>query len=274
VTIPRAEFGYIRDLVYQHSAIVLEDGKEYLVESRLQPLMRREGYSLLGELITRLRSRPFDGLHWDVIEAMTNNETSFFRDVHPFEMLKKTVVPELISRRAAERQINIWCAASSSGQEPYSILILLREHFPALASWKVNLIASDISKEMIDRCRDGRYSQMEINRGLPAAFTVKYFERQGVMWQVKEDLRRMLQMRHINLAQAWPPLPPIDVIFVRNVLIYFDLDVKRSIMAKMKKVLRPDGYLFLGGAETTLNIDDAFERTQVERGVCYRLRAR
>lgn len=269
-----ADFDYIRDLVLKRSAIVLDAGKEYLVESRLIPLARQEGFASLAELIAQLRAQSFNGLHWKVVEAMTTNETSFFRDLYPFEALKKTVLPDLLAKRATERKLNLWCAASSSGQEPYTVLMLLREHFPTLAAWTVRFFAGDISKEMLERTRAGRYSQLEVNRGLPAPLLVKYFQKQGIEWQVKEDLRRALELFQVNLAAGWPALPPMDIIMMRNVLIYFDVATKKAILGKIRRVLRPDGYLFLGAAETTLNLDDAFERAELAKSGCYRLRSR
>lgn len=250
----------------------MEDDKSYLVESRLEALLRVEGLNSFAQLVGKMRQQPSNGLHWRVVEAMTNTETYFFRDLYPFELLKKSLIPELMNRRAHNRRLNIWCAAASSGQEPYSILMLLRDQFPSLSDWEVNLLATDISKKMVDRCDKGRYSQMEINRGLPAAYVVKYFDRRGVEWQVKEELRRMIKVRQMNLAQSWPALSMMDIIFLRNVLIYFDIGVKRIVMDRIRKILQPDGYLLLGGAETTLNVDGGFERLEIDRGVCYRLR--
>ena len=273
MSISDADFSYVRELVYRQAAIVLEQEKNYLVEARLSPLVRQHGFNSMTELVAQLRSQPSNGLQWNVIEAMTTNETSFFRDVHPFELLKKNVLPELIKKRAALRQLNIWCAAASSGQEPYTILMLLREKFPALATWKLNFLATDISKEMLDRCREGCYSQLEVNRGMPAPLLVKYFQKIGTEWQIKEDLRRMIDFRQMNLAQAWAVLPSMDVIFMRNVLIYFDVETKKTILARVRKTMKPDGYLFLGGAETTLNLDDCFKRVQVDKSAYYQLGA-
>ena len=203
---------------------------------------------------------------------MTTNETSFFRDLHPFDALKKTLLPELVIKRGGERILNFWCAAASSGQEPYTVALLLREHFPLLADWTIRFIATDLSAEMVERSRAGRYSQLEMNRGMPAAFLVKYFQRQGVEWQVKEEIRAMIEFRQLDLVRAWPSMPPLDIIFMRNVLIYFDVATKKAILAKVRRLLRPDGYLFLGAAETTLNLDDNFERRQLDKAGCYHLR--
>lgn len=269
MSLSSADFVCVRDFVYRQAAIVLEDGKQYLVESRLQPLLRQHGIATLPELIGKLRGPSVNALHWDVVEAMTTNETSFFRDAHPFDLLKKHVLPELIKKRAAQRQLNIWCAAASSGQEPYTIAILLRENFPELASWRVHFLATDISKEMLDRCREGRYSQLEVNRGLPAPLLVKHFQKVGTDWKVKDDLRKMIDFRQLNLATPWFSMPPMDIIFMRNVMIYFDLETKKAIMGRVRKLLKPDGYFFLGGAETTINVDDAFKRTQIEKAAYY-----
>jgi len=270
VSLSEAEFSYVRDLVYRQAAIVLEKEKNYLVEARLSPLVRRHGFNSMSEMVAQMRSQPNNGLSWHAVEAMTTNETSFFRDVHPFELLKKNVLPELIQCRAALRQINFWCAAASSGQEIYTILMLLRENFPQLQTWKINFIASDISKEMLERCREGCYSQLEVNRGLPAQLLVKFFQKIGTEWQIREELRRMVDFRQLNLAQAWPALPPMDVIFMRNVLIYFDMETKKGILSRVKRILKPDGYFFLGGAETTLNIDESFKRVQIDKTAYYR----
>jgi chemotaxis protein methyltransferase CheR len=273
MAISDADFHYIRDFLYKQAAIVLDDGKGYLIESRLQPLAKRHGFSSLQAMVSQLRAQPQNGIHVDVVEAMTTNETYFFRDVYPFEALKKNVLPELIKKRESARQLNIWCAATSSGQEVYTILMLLKESFPSLASWKINFVASDISKEMLDRCREGCYSQLEVNRGLAAPMLVKYFQKIGVQWQIKEELRRMVDWRQINLAQNWGVLAPLDIVFMRNVLIYFDLETKRSIFGRLSKLLKSDGYLFLGGAETTMGIDDSFKRVAVEKTSYYQIAA-
>lgn len=266
------DFDYVRKLVRDNSAIVLEPGKEYLVESRLWPVVNQENLGSLGELVRKLRSQPSNSLHSDVIDAMTTNETSFYRDVHPFEVLKKMVIPDMMKKRAVEKSLNIWCGASSSGQEPYSLMMLLRENFPTLSTWKFSFIASDLSPKMLKRCRDGLYSQLEINRGLPATHLVKYFQRMGMQWQIKEDIRKSVDFREINLAKSWPHMPKMDIVMMRNVLIYFDVETKKNILGKVRQLLKSDGYLFLGGAETTMNLDEAFERVEFSQSGCYRLR--
>ncbi len=267
-----ADFDHISKIVREQSAIVLEKGKEYLVESRLMPLVHQEKLGSLENLVAKLKAQPRGELRDTVIEAMTTNETSFFRDIHPFETLKKEIFPDLIEKRKDKKELNIWCGASSSGQEPYSLAMILKNQFPTLNTWKISFSASDISNQMLNRCRSGIYSQLEINRGLPAPLMVKYFNRLGTEWQVKEDLRKMIQFRITNLSEKWPFMPPLDLIMMRNVLIYFDVEMKKDILGKIRKLLKPDGYLFLGAAETTLNLDENFERMPYKQSGCYRLK--
>jgi chemotaxis protein methyltransferase CheR len=272
-TISDVDFAYVADLVHRESAIVLESSKGYLVESRLTPLAKRHGMRGVSELVAQLRSGPQNGLHTEVVEAMTTNETSFFRDINPFAAMERMVIPELVKARAASRSMAIWSAACSSGQEPYSLAMLIRHQFPHLSGWNVRIVASDISAEMLGRAAAGRYTQLEVNRGLPVPLLVKYFRRDGAAWQITDEIRQMIEFRAMNLVQSWGAMPPLDVVFLRNVLIYFDVETKRRILARVRQVLRPDGYLFLGAAETTINIDDAFVRVPHGSAVCYQLRA-
>jgi chemotaxis protein methyltransferase CheR len=265
------DFDFIRRLLLERSAIVLEPGKQYLVETRLTPVVRQLGLGSIGELVARLRTQPYRGPHNLVVEAMVTTETSFFRDHHPFESLRKVVLPELMSRRRDERCLNVWCAASSTGQEPYSVALLLREHFPELARWKVDLRASDLSEEMLARAREGRYNQIEANRGLPAALLVKYFQQQGTHWQLAQEVRSMVAFQQINLARPWPSLPRMDLVMLRNVMIYFDVDTKKAILGRLARLLRPDGYLLLGGAETTFNLDNSYRRVESLKAGFYQL---
>jgi chemotaxis protein methyltransferase CheR len=264
------ELEFVRELVYRRSAIVLEPGKEYLLESRLMPLARAEGFASISDMVAKMKAQPANGLHAKVVEAMTTNETSFFRDQHPFEGLKKEVIPALRQARTITRALRIWSAACSAGQEAYSIAMLLRESFPDLLSWDLRITGTDLSNAMVARAKEGVYNQIEMNRGLPAPLLLKYFDRKGTGWQVKQSLRDMFEGRQMNLIDPWPTLPRFDVIFLRNVLIYFDVPTKKLILDRVKNVLAPDGYLFLGGAETTLKIDDTFQRVQIDRAVFYR----
>lgn len=263
------DFNYVARLVLERSAIVLEANKTYLVESRLTPLARQQGHSCVGELVARVRGGDRETARL-VVEAMTTNETSFFRDVHPFEALKQEILPRLIQQRAAERTLSIWSNACSSGQEIYSVAMILREHFGHLGNWNVRLIASDLSSQILARAREGLFNQTEVNRGLPAPLLVKYFQREGLHWRIKTDLRKLVDFREVNLVENWPTtLPPMDVIFLRNVLIYFSPETKMAILQKVRRLLRPDGCLFLGGAETTINLDPNFERLQAGKAFYY-----
>jgi chemotaxis protein methyltransferase CheR len=267
-----SDFDYVRHFVRDQAAIVLEPGKEYLVESRLHSLARKENFPSVNDLIGRLRTVPKSELHRKVVDAMTTNETSFFRDIHPFETLKKAILPDLMKRHAADRQLHFWCGAASTGQETFSVLMTLAEHFPELFQWNLTYLATDLCKEALARAKAGCFSQLEVNRGLPAPLMVKYFTRQGADWEFREDLRKRADFREMNLVKEWLRMPPLDIVFLRNVLIYFDVETKKSILAKVRQVLRPGGYLLLGGAETTFNLDDGFERVVFDKTTCYRVK--
>ena len=265
------DFEVVRRLLRERSAIVLEPSKKYLAETRLEPLAHRMKFASIGELIAQVRSASNLGIQRQIVEAMVTSESSFFRDHHPFDALRKVVIPDLIERRRSERRLSIWCAASANGQEPYSVALLLREHFPQLTGWQITLLASDISRDVLARAREGRFSQIEVNRGLPAALLVKYFEQHGTDWQLEHRVRSMVEFREINLAQPWPPLPRMDLVMIRNVMIYFDVDTKKVILGRLTRLLRPDGYLLLGGSETTLNLDNSYRRIEPFKAGFYQL---
>ena len=271
MAINKSDFTYIRNLVYQRSGIVLEENKMYLAESRLLTLAHKEGYKKIDDLLRQMHGVGKNGVENKIVDAMTTNETSFFRDLYPFEALKKKIIPEFLETRKSLRILNIWCAACSTGQEPYSIAMLLCEEFPLLRNWRVNILCTDISQEVLQRARSGRFRQIEINRGLPAKYLIKYFTKKGLEWEIKAELKKMTNFREFNLIANWPSLTQMDIVFLRNVLIYFDVNTKRNILGKLKKVLKPDGYLFLGSAETTLNLDSSYERVQNQRAVYYKL---
>jgi len=265
------DFTFLSTLVRDQAGIVLDAGKGYLIESRLMPVAKAAGMNGLNELANALRKTPKGDLADLVVDAMTTNETTFFRDFFPFEALRLQVLPEIIKQKSDKKELNIWCAASSSGQEPFSIAMLLLEHFPQIAlDWKLQFFATDLSREMLERCRKGAYSQVEVNRGLPALLLAKYFARADGQWFIQDKVKRMVQFRPMNLLDPFPVMPPMDIIFIRNVLIYFDVATKKQIFAKLRKVLRPEGFLFLGGAETTLNIDPNFTRLPFDKAGCYR----
>jgi chemotaxis protein methyltransferase CheR len=258
MSLSRASFDFVRAVLRQRSAHHLEDDKDYLVETRLLPVARRHGFSSVEELVLRLRSRSNERLLGELVEAMTINETYFFRDEAPFEVLRQKVLQELVQKRADVRVLNIWSAACSSGQEPYSVALLLHHYFPDLAGWDVRLLASDLSAAMLERARRGFYSELEVSRGLPPELLEASFERQGDGWQIRDEIRRRVEFRRINLSGVWPELPPLDLILLRNVLIYFDAPTRQQILDRVYRALQPDGYLLLGGAETTHNLDDRF----------------
>ncbi|MDA8278596.1 MAG: protein-glutamate O-methyltransferase CheR [Actinomycetota bacterium] len=256
------DFTFLANFVKNTTAIVLTPDKDYLVESRLNPVARRVGATSITELVSKLRANPTINSEVGsmVAEAMTTNETYFFRDVKPFDVLKSELLPKVIERKGADRTLNIWSAACSSGQEAYSIAMVIKEHFPMLSNWRVRIVCTDISRAMVERTKEGIFSQIEINRGLPAPLLVKYFTKAGSEWKIKADLTSMVETSVMNLAGNWPMLPRMDIVFLRNVLIYFDLQTKRSILEKVNKVLVPGGALLLGGSETTMNVSNDFDR--------------
>ncbi|MEQ1630930.1 MAG: protein-glutamate O-methyltransferase CheR [Planctomycetota bacterium] len=270
MTIQTADFDYVRTVLKQRAAIVLEPGKEYLVEARLMPIARAAGCDGLTGLVDKLKLSSNSALMTRVIEAMTTNETSWFRDLHPFEALCSKVMPEVIATRAAERTIRMWCGASSSGQEPYTVLILLAERFPQLKDWTIDFLATDLSSEMVAKCTAGKYSQLEMNRGMPTPLLLKYFERDGLDWRVKPELRSRITFKTMNLSTPWPSMRTMDIVFLRNVMIYFDVSTKKQILSGIHRLLRPGGWLFLGSAESTLGIHEGFERVTEGKAVIYR----
>jgi chemotaxis protein methyltransferase CheR len=264
---------YLRDLVYKRSAIVLQADKSYLIDSRLAPLAREAGLASIDELVGKIRREGAGApLVRRVIEAMTTNETLFFRDLHPFEALKNRIIPDLARARASQRSLRVWCAAASTGQEPYSIAMTLREHFPELARWDVKIIATDINGAVLERAREATYRQLEVNRGLPVAMLIKYFERSGADWKLKPVIRDMVNFVELNLLDAWTAIGPQDIVFIRNVLIYFDVETKRRLLGRIRNLLQYDGFLVLGGAETTNNIDAEYAPVKIGGGVYYQVK--
>lgn len=257
MSITPLEFDYVSGLIRRTSAIVLDRGKEYLIESRLQPVAESHGLKTVNELIRRLQneSAPSSALQTEVTDALTTNETYFFRDVTPFETLRADILPPILEQNLMQRSLNVLSAACSTGQEAYSIAIILREHFPQLASWTIKIHAVDLCSTALARARAGRYSASEVQRGLPPEMLAKYFRPdEGGHWIVKDELRALVEFRQLNLLHAWPYTQPFDIVFLRNVLIYFDLPTKQAILSKARAHVQPQGILFLGGAETTINI--------------------
>jgi chemotaxis protein methyltransferase CheR len=264
------EFEYLRQFLATHSAIQLDESKGYLAESRLTPLAYREGLDSVQDLLAQIRQTSFCDLHRKVLDAMMNNETWFFRDHLPFEVLRKVIIPELMADRTAMRRLNFWSAASSSGQEAYSIAMMITEEFGGLPGWSISILGTDLSTAILERARAGRYSQLEINRGLPAKYLAKYFTREGQDWVLSPEIRNRVEFRPLNLCGPWSNLPRFDVVFFRNVLIYFEVEKKREIFSRLVSAMKPDGYLLLGAAETTYGLSDCFARISWDKTAYYR----
>jgi chemotaxis protein methyltransferase CheR len=265
-----SDYEFLRKLLKERSGLDLSSDKQYLVESRLIPLARRTGLPGIVELVAKIKGGA-DALTSEVVEAMTTNETFFFRDRIPFDHLRETILPALVQARANRRSLRIWCAASSTGQEPYSVAMCVKE-FAALAGWRVEIVATDLSREVLEKSRAGIYSQFEVQRGLPIQLLVKYFMQTGELWQLNADIRAMVQHRQLNLLQDFAQLGKFDVIFCRNVLIYFDQDTKAGVFDRLSRMLEPDGVLLLGAAESVVGISDAFKPYPDRRGL-YRINA-
>lgn len=268
MTVSVADFDYVRKLVYEHSAIALDESKSYLVEARLAPIVQREGLPSMAELVSSLRAG-CPALRDDVVAAVATHETSFFRDLHPFDALREVVIPEILAANGGG-SLHLWSAATATGQEAYSLAMLVRDHFPSVRD--VSILATDLSDRVLGTALAARYSQLEINRGLPARLLVKHFDREGRDWVVKPDVVELVTFRRLNLASSFQAVPAMDVIFLRNVLIYFDNERKADVLRRMARILRPGGYLFLGGTETTYGLDDSYERVSIGKAMCYRLK--
>jgi len=262
-----SEYEFLRKLLKESSGLDLSADKQYLVESRLVPLARRVGMAGISELVQKAKTGSAETLIGEVVEAMTTNETFFFRDKIPFEHLRDTMLPALLQARAARRALRIWCAASSTGQEPYSIAMLLKEMGAALSGWRIEIVATDMSQGVLEKSRAALFSQFEVQRGLPIQLLVKYFAQVGEMWQLNADVRAMVGHRHLNLLQDFSHLGSFDVIFCRNVLIYFDQDTKIGIFERLARVVEPDGFMVLGAAESVVGISDAFKAHPDRRGL-------
>ncbi len=260
------DYEYLRKLLKERSGLDLSADKQYLIESRLLPLARKAGLSGIPELVQKLQGGS-SALITSVVEAMTTNETFFFRDKVPFDHFRETVMPEVLKARAGRRSVRIWCAAGSTGQEPYSLAMTLREMGAALTGWRVEIIATDLSQEVLEKAKTGVYSQFEVQRGLPIQHLVKYFKPNGETWQINPELRAMIQHRQLNLLQDFSHLGTFDVIFCRNVLIYFDQETKINVFNRLARQIEPDGFLVLGAAETVVGLTDAFRPITDRRGL-------
>ncbi len=266
------DYEYLRKLLKDHSGLDLSADKQYLIESRLLPLARKSGLSGISDLVQKMKGGSASQVA-QVVEAMTTNETFFFRDKVPFDHFRETIMPELLKARSVRKAIRIWCAAGSTGQEPYSLAMCLKEMAAALAGWRVEILATDLSQEVLEKSRSGIYSQFEVQRGLPIQLLVKYFKQSGEFWQINADIRAMVQHRQLNLLHDFSQLGTFDVIFCRNVLIYFDQDTKINIFNRLAKAMEPDGFLVLGAAETVVGLTETFKPYAEWRGL-YRPSAR
>jgi chemotaxis protein methyltransferase CheR len=260
------DFDFLREMLRQRSGLVLSAEKQYLAESRLLPVARKHGLASLTELVARLKgaAAPLDV---DVVEAMTTNESSFFRDKGPFELFRTVIMPALLAARAREKRIRIWCTAAATGQEPYSLAMCLKGLGSALAGWRVEILATDISNQVLEKARAGIYSQFEVQRGLPIQSLVKFFTQVGEAWQVAPEIRATVQFRPLNLLNDFSSLGVFDLVFCRNVLIYFDQDTKTSVLNRIARQMPADGFLVLGAAETVVGLTDAFRPMTDQRGL-------
>ncbi len=261
------DFDLISGILKQRSGLILPKDKVYLLESRLTPIAHKRGLETLDDLVNEIRLKRKEDLLVEITEAMTTNESFFFRDNKPFDLFRDTVLPQLLEDRAAKKKIRIWCAAASTGQEPYSLAIILKEMQAKLAGWEFEILGTDISQEVLDKAKVGLFSQFEVQRGLPIQLLTKYFNQVGELWQISDEVREMVTYRKYNLLDSFTLLGSFDIIFCRNVLIYFDQPTKTEVLEKMRKVMPADGTLFLGAAETVLGITDKFKPVQGQRGL-------
>ena len=261
-----SDYEYLRKLLKERSGLDLSADKQYLVESRLVPLARKAGLPGIAELVQKMKGHA-ETLTSEVVEAMTTNETFFFRDKIPFDHFRSTVLPTLMTTRAASRRIRIWCAAASTGQEPYSLAMLLKEMATKLAGWRLEIIGTDISTEVLEKAKAGVYSQFEVQRGLPIQLLVKYFVQNGDTWQISPEIRAMVQYKPLNLLPDFAHLGRFDIVFCRNVLIYFDQDTKVGVLERIARQMEPDGFLVLGAAETVVGLTDSFKPMTDKRGL-------
>jgi chemotaxis protein methyltransferase CheR len=260
------DYEYLRKILKDQSGLDLSADKQYLIESRLLPLARKAGMPGITELVQKMRSGS-TVFTSQVVEAMTTNETFFFRDKVPFDHFRESIMPEIIKVRGTRKSIRIWCAAGSTGQEPYSLAMCLKEMGAALSGWRLEILATDLSQEVIEKSKAGIYSQFEVQRGLPIQMLVKYFKQTGELWQINADMRAMVQHRQLNLLHDFSQLGVFDVIFCRNVLIYFDQETKVNIFNRLAKAIEPDGFLVLGAAETVVGLTDVFKPFPERRGL-------
>jgi chemotaxis protein methyltransferase CheR len=263
-------FDFLRKLLRERSGLVLGEDKKYLIESRLSPVVQKNEFKGISELVEALRRPGSENLRSQVTEAMTINESFFFRDKVPFKNFEEVMVPHLIAQRSTLRKCRIWSAAASTGQEPYSLAIQIKEMASQLAGWRIDIVGTDISSEVLEKAKSGLYSQFEVQRGMPAPLLVKYFKQTGSLWQIDTAIKAMVKFQSFNLLDSFAPLGSFDIVFCRNVLIYFDVETKRDILNRIAKLMPSDGFLVLGAAETIVGITDEFKPVPERRGLYQR----
>lgn len=261
------DFKLLSTILKERSGLVLSEDKVYLLESRLTPIARKKGMETLDDLINEIRLRRKEDLLREITDAMTTNESFFFRDNTPFDLFREHVMPGLLKSRASSKRIRIWCAAASTGQEPYSLAIILKEMEAQLNGWKIEILGTDLTQQVLDKATAGIYSQFEVQRGLPIKLLMKYFTQAGEMWQISESIREMVSYRPYNLLNGYSALGQFDVIFCRNVLIYFHQETKGDILDRLRRQMPEDGTLFLGAAETVLGLSEKFKPVPGKRGM-------
>jgi chemotaxis protein methyltransferase CheR len=262
-----AEYDYLRQFLKTRSGLVLSNEKQYLIESRLLPVARKAGLQSIAALVAKLKEPRETVLAEAVVEAMTTNESFFYRDKTPFDHFTQVMIPELMKSRASQKKIRIWCAAASTGQEPYTLAMCIKEMESKLAGWRFEILGTDISNEVLDRAKSGTYTQFEVQRGLPIQLLLKYFVQQGESWTISQQLRSMVQWKKFNLLESFASLGQFDIVFCRNVLIYFDQPTKADVLSRISKVMTPDGFLVLGAAETVVGLSDSFKPMPDRRGL-------
>lgn len=261
------EYDYLRGFLKQRSGLVLTSEKQYLIESRLMPVARKAGMTSISQLVSKMREAASSQLQDAIVEAMTTNESFFFRDKTPFELFSGTMLPAMLEQRARDRRIRIWCAAASTGQEPYTLAMCLKDAEARLPGWRVEIVGTDISSEVLEKAKSGIYSQFEVQRGLPINYLIKHFTQLGDLWQISSEIRSMVQYKKLNLIENFATLGQFDIVYCRNVLIYFDNETKIDVLNRIRKQIADDGFLILGAAETVVGLTDAYKPMPDKRGL-------
>lgn len=261
------DFDFLSKFLKERSGLMLTKDKVYLLESRLTPIARKYGHDNLDAFVSKFRMSRDEALAVEVTEAMTTNESFFFRDNTPFDLFKNQVLPAVEKNKGTNKRLRIWCAAASTGQEPYSLAMILREAWHKWGTWNIEIVGTDICTKVLGKAKNGHYSQFEVQRGLPIQMLIKYFEQDGDVWKIKDDIKRMVNYKPFNLLQPFGAMGKFDVIYCRNVLIYFDQETKGDVLDRMRRCIADDGTLFLGAAETVLGITDKFQPVKGQRGM-------